>query len=970
MSTSPTRHHGRAAMPWLVSLVLVLAFGAGATERGLPLITVFPAEVHKGGPQTFDIAQDTRGILYFGNLHGLLSYDGAWWRMLKLPDEQVALTVATDARGRVALGLVNDLGYLDRGPDGAQRYVSLLGSIPKNKHGFGDVNAVCQAGGGFLYVTEVSAIFWNGSTTRVVADFDRATAPRGCIPEKSAVLLRGPKGLQRFDPLTLRIAPAGLDKRVLAAVRRQDGSVVAMVRDEGLQLVSGDTAVPWAPEASAWLKGKLITGACRLTDGRVVITTRQHGVAIVAHDGALEQVIDSAAGIPDAVLNEPHVDHEGSLWLGMEGPLVRIDLASPVTVFDGRRGLRGGAGDVTRHAGKIYGAMTHGLYALDSDGAAHRLPGIDEGAWRLLSVDDELLVGSPKGIYRVDAAGRMDLVLDDDGSVYDMFRSPSHPQRIWIAQGSGIASIVREGKTWRFERLVPGAVEDTSTVVEHDGVLWAGTTFNGILRIENPLGARPRVQQFGSGEMNVYLIDGRPIFVRATGEILHIDARGQFAPDARLGHVKSPNGFFVVAQDKRGSVWINSTPPRVFERAANGTYAAEGKPLVSVTAADIQNLRVTPEGSVWFAADKGLFRYQASAAPAVTAPQPAPMIPRVITGDNRVVHAPGPESRLRLRHNFGRIRIEFAPVSYRPGTSYQYRLDPIDEQWSEWTAEPFIDYTTLEPNDYTFRVRARGPAMVAGGEALWTFSVLPPWYRTRWALALWALIATALVIAVIRVRTGTLRRQAEKLRARVAEQTAALQETVKLLESANAQLEALSLEDDLTGIANRRSFERALTDEWNRARRHDHPLALILLDLDYFKDLNDRRGHPAGDDCLRRVGAFLSETIRRSGEVVARYGGEEFAILLPNSDATASLRVADTLRAGIERLGIPYGTGGGRRVTASCGVASMTPTADQTPEHLVASADRALYAAKHSGRNCVRLADETTTGTWLSDVSA
>jgi diguanylate cyclase (GGDEF)-like protein len=193
---------------------------------------------------------------------------------------------------------------------------------------------------------------------------------------------------------------------------------------------------------------------------------------------------------------------------------------------------------------------------------------------------------------------------------------------------------------------------------------------------------------------------------------------------------------------------------------------------------------------------------------------------------------------------------------------------------------------------------------------------------------------------------------------------------VKLLEAANTQLEALSLEDDLTGIANRRFFERALTDEWNRARRHEQPLALILLDLDHFKDLNDRRGHPAGDDCLRRVGGFLSEAVRRSGEVVARYGGEEFAILLPATDGDSAVRVAETLRDGIEKLGIPYGNGAGKRVTASCGVAALTPSPEISAENLVASADRALYAAKHSGRNCVRVADETTTGTWLRDASA
>jgi diguanylate cyclase (GGDEF)-like protein len=376
-----------------------------------------------------------------------------------------------------------------------------------------------------------------------------------------------------------------------------------------------------------------------------------------------------------------------------------------------------------------------------------------------------------------------------------------------------------------------------------------------------------------------------------------------------------------------------------------------------------------PDGVVWFASDKGLFRYEPRARPALVTPQPPPLIQRVVAGKERVLLNDVSQGGTKLRHNFGRMRIEFAPASYRPGVSYQYRLDPIDAGWSAWTDQPFIDYTTLGPNDYTFHLRARGPAMLVGDETRWSFAVLPPWYRTTWALALLALLVAGVVLAVFRVRTGALRSQAELLRARVAEQTAELQQTVQLLEVANTQLEALSLEDDLTGIANRRSFERALADEWNRARRHEQPLALVLLDLDHFKDLNDRRGHPAGDDCLRRVGAFLAESIKRSGEIVARYGGEEFAILLPGVEADIAIRVAETLRDGIERLAIPYGPGA-RRMTASCGVASMTPRSTLAAENLVAGADRALYAAKHSGRNCVRLADESTTGTWLRDVSA
>jgi diguanylate cyclase (GGDEF)-like protein len=972
----PRRFSCRTALPWLV-LSLWMAVTASGLERGLPQITVYPAEVHKAGPQSFDIAQDSHGILYFGNLQGLLSYDGAWWRLLRLPDDQAALSVGTDARGRVALGLVSDFGYLDHGPDGAQVYRSLLPNLPAAQRRFGDVKAICAIDAGFLFLTEKSLLLWDGKGARVAAEFAPAAAPRGCLSDGAAALLRGPQGVQRFDPATNGITPVALDgQRVVLTVRRGDGKVVAAVRDQGLFLIDGTTATPWAPKAGGWLKGKVISGASLLNSGRLIISTLQHGLIVVdGATGTFELIIGADAGLPDALLNEVRVDRDGSVWLAMEGPLVRIDLASPVSVFDARLGLRGGAGDVTHHAGQVYAATTHGLFAFNEDSHAHRVEGIDEGAWRLKTIGDELLVGTTKGIYRVDAAGRVEHVIENDGEVYDLAASPSDPARVWLAQGAGVSSIRRTGNTWTYEDVVPGTPNDISTVVERDGVLWAGTVFNGILRIEDARGPKPRVTQFGRGEMNVYEVNGRVVFVRANGEILQIspnagNAKSPFVPDPILGHITAPRGFFIVAGDPKGNVWINSTPPRVFERHANGTYAAEGRPHVSVNAADIQNLRIMPDGVVWFASDKGLFRYEPDAAPATTAPQPPPLIQRVLAGNNRVLFNTGTQQEsIELRHNFGRMRIEFAPVSFRPGVSYQYRLDPIDAGWSAWSDEPFIDYTTLEPNDYTFRLRARGPAMIAGGETEWSFTVMPPWYRTRWAYALMALLALAVLLGLIGLRTSALQRQAAHLRARVAEQTAELQETVKLLESANTQLETLSLEDDLTGIANRRSFERALADEWNRAKRHEQSLALVLLDLDHFKDLNDRLGHPAGDDCLRRVGAFLAESIKRSGEVVARYGGEEFAILLPGTEADVAIRVAEALRDGIERLVIPYDRGT-RRMTASGGVAAMVPRAASSPESLVASADRALYAAKHSGRNCVRLADETTTGTWLRDVSA
>src|SRR5688572_24164166 len=181
----------RAVVPWfLLCTAILLSWSTSAAERGFPLIAVYPAEVHKAGPQTFDVAQDPQGILYFGNLHGLLMYDGAWWRLLTLPNDQIALSVASDDRGRVALGLVNDFGYLARNANGTPEFRSLLPLLPPADSNFGDARDVCVTSAGFLFVSEMRLMLWDGRAVRVVAKNDPETGPRGCSSDgRNDVLL-------------------------------------------------------------------------------------------------------------------------------------------------------------------------------------------------------------------------------------------------------------------------------------------------------------------------------------------------------------------------------------------------------------------------------------------------------------------------------------------------------------------------------------------------------------------------------------------------------------------------------------------------------------------------------------------------------------------------------------------------------------------------------------------------------------
>jgi diguanylate cyclase (GGDEF)-like protein len=163
----------------------------------------------------------------------------------------------------------------------------------------------------------------------------------------------------------------------------------------------------------------------------------------------------------------------------------------------------------------------------------------------------------------------------------------------------------------------------------------------------------------------------------------------------------------------------------------------------------------------------------------------------------------------------------------------------------------------------------------------------------------------------------------------------------------------LALIDSLTGVANRRKFDEMLPYEWARAAREGTPIALAILDLDFFKQFNDSYGHQAGDLCLQQVAQALGEGLRRPTDLLARYGGEEFVALLPTTDLAGATALAEAMRDSLTRLGITHASTSLGRVTLSAGVASAIPKPGSSPDELVRVADAALYEAKQAGRNRV-----------------
>jgi diguanylate cyclase (GGDEF)-like protein len=200
-------------------------------------------------------------------------------------------------------------------------------------------------------------------------------------------------------------------------------------------------------------------------------------------------------------------------------------------------------------------------------------------------------------------------------------------------------------------------------------------------------------------------------------------------------------------------------------------------------------------------------------------------------------------------------------------------------------------------------------------------------------------------LSILRQRVRNLIRQSHLIEKQLSE-----------LQTANQNLQLLANLDSLTKLSNRRGFDDYIDREWQRMQRIKAPLSLIMCDVDFFKNYNDKYLHPNGDKCLIKVAMAMRSAVRRSGDLVARYGGEEFAVILPNTDALGAVSVAENIRSAIGSLQITHEASAVCPfVTISVGVSTIIPTHENDVQDLIHAADRALYQAKSQGRNRVTM---------------
>ena len=795
----------RPTLLLICGLVSVAAAAEAARhpEGGRPFVRSYGPREYGAQEQNWAVVQDERGVIYVGNNIGVLEYDGVSWRAIQVPNKSVIRSFAKDDEGRIYVGALGELGYLAPDAKGQMQFVSLLDHVPAEDRVFADVWRTLVTPQGVYFQSAQRLFRWADGRMRVWRPTSRFH--RASVVGPTLYIGQPETGLMRMVGDSLEPLPDGrrfADEVYPVILPFDEGKILIGTRARGLFIYDGTAARPFPTEAEEPLRtGSLYRGTV-LPDGTLALATTGAGLVIVDREGHLVQLLDTAGGLMSDSVYFVFADRQGGLWLALDGGIARVETPSPLSVFDrGASGLNGSVSAIQRHNGNLYVTTSRGVYRLRSQPSGGQprgastssladfvpISGIDMStqAWWFLSMDDpdgkrppQLLVALGDGVYRIEGEKAIPVKESVGGSFQPsvFHRSQRDSNRVFVGLFDGLASLRLSRGEWVFEGRVEEIGDEVRTLAEaEDGMLWLGTTAGGVVRVDfsavvagGSLPLNPGIERFGTAEglpraaIGVTLIDRKPLFFSGQ-EIYRFDeSRRQFVLDSTFQVVTvDPSGtgdFAVLRQDGGGNVWVNfGRETAVASRQPDGSYTVEKQPFLRFADFSTSAIYAEADGVVWFGGRDGLIRYDGSLRKDYDTDFSA-LIRSVVANDDSAIFSGATEAAgatpVPLRYEDNALRFEFAAPSFddESANEFQHFLEGLDRGWSEWGKEARRDYTNLPFGDFRFHVRARNRYRHEGREAVYAFTILPPWYRTWWAYGAYLLVLAAGVFAVDRVQ--------------------------------------------------------------------------------------------------------------------------------------------------------------------------------------------------------------------------
>lgn len=732
-------------------ILILFLFPIQLAGQGVPLMTEFSSDEYNSHRQNWAVTQGGDGRMYVGNSAGILIYDGAEWEYVRVGGDYVVRSLETSSDGRVYYGGENDFGYVTQDGLNSATAQSISEIHLPDSLEFGSITSIAEYRDA-IYFQASDYIFRYAENQ--VSIINAETAFRYLIKLRGTLYAHQPNvGIKEVADtvLTSGYSSEQLETpRVYGSVSFEN-EVFIFSRTHGIAIYrDGEFYYPNNEWIQSIIENRLYRVA-KIDEYRFAVATLRGGIYIADRDLNLLNVIDESKGLRTNLVYNVFTDSEKNIWAALDNGISVIHYGQPITTFGEQKELYGAVTGLEKMRGRIYTGTTEGLFQMDSELQDTFRP--VEGVTRVI---DMKVIGG--GLW-VSDSGALRLVGEDStetllgGSYQSIYPNPDE-SFVYLASGSELflASLPYDGN-------IEKKLDAGSRIVDlvfHDDHYWI-LTATDVRKFDengdqvdnyslNRTNGTARFLQLVQGQVTVGTDWGKFVYDREN-DFFNRQGRKNGEPFERV---------FMMKQCDQASAWLRADRKMLRGKSEDGEWTFVETPYQLIGADSNDTIyKVLCDGNeTWFGGAHGLYHLTKKTWDVNNAFNTS-MTNVFVNRDSLIYGGFGTlNESIELPYEDNQLRFTFAASSYisPADTEYRVMLDGIDSDWSSWNDESFKDYTNLREGAYTMRVMSRNVYGVEGAEASFSFSILPPWYRTYWAYFLYLLAFGAVLYAAHHIR--------------------------------------------------------------------------------------------------------------------------------------------------------------------------------------------------------------------------
>lgn len=768
----------------LLIIIFLLPFSGFAQVKtiGTPNILNYPKSVYKAGTQNWDIAQDADGFMYFANNDGLLCFDGLHWNLSKVSDSSPVRSVLVSDKNVIYVGLINDFGIFTQNEPELPVFKSLKHLLPPDIKEFDDIWRIHETSQGIVFQCYKYLFIYKDEKIEVLKPqnnfhFSFQLDDKLYIQELGIGLFELDDGVLSQLPVSNKL----IDKNISTILKINNNKTLIGTEANGLFVFDNDKIEKWDTPVNAFLEQNKLYSATTISDNYFVFGTILNGLVIADSEGTIVQVLNSTNGIQNNTILSSFADRDGNLWLGLDNGIDYVELNSPISFISKSTDIGTGycCAVFKQH---IYLGTNQGLFVrpftTQYESRPFELVKNTAGqVWSLAEFDGQLICGHNRGTFVIN--GNKARKISDVAGAWKYIRLKNNPNYLLGGHFNGLVLLKKGTNGWEFDRKIEG-FEESSRYIEQssDGDIWISHGNRGVFKIvfeglDNIVAVEHYTLESGlpSTTNNILFEFKNELYVSTINKVYKYQPETNGFIQAReVSKLLNINGRIkVFEEDAAGNIWfISDNETGVLRYNEDLTYTKITTPFKKLSDSFVNEFEfIYPYNNenIFIGTVEGFAHYDAEFTKPYSQSFSSFIIKVEVPYIDSIFYFNNVDTKLsvELPYRKNAIRFNFAAPFYEnESLLFSYFLEGFSEEWSHWSGDSYKEFTNLKEGEYVFKLKAKNIFEVESEMATVTFTISPPWHRSKMAYILYSVLFLLITFLFIKFILYRIKRAKQK----------------------------------------------------------------------------------------------------------------------------------------------------------------------------------------------------------------